>query len=50
MALVAFFAPYVDWRASTIGHRFLMTVVVLSALPAAALLAHVLGDGRAREG
>jgi hypothetical protein len=48
--LIAFFAPYSDWRASTIGHRFLMTVVVLSALPAAALLGRVLGAERVPEG
>ncbi|MEX2206418.1 MAG: glycosyltransferase 87 family protein [Myxococcota bacterium] len=41
LALLAFFAPYEPWRASSIGHRFLMTVVVLSALPAALLFARV---------
>ena len=50
VVLIAFFAPYSDWRASTIGHRFLMTVVVLSALPATALLGRVLGAERAPEG
>ena len=38
LALIAFFAPYQEWQASTIGHRFLMSVVVLSATPAAALV------------
>lgn len=34
---LATFARYADWRASTFGHRFLMTVVALGVLPAAAL-------------
>lgn len=41
LALVAFFAPYRPWQASNIGHRFLMTVVVLSALPVALLVGRV---------
>lgn len=48
LALVAFFAPYKLWQASTIGHRFLMTVVVLSALPAALLVDRVVGVGETR--
>jgi len=37
-AQMALFGPYRDWGATSIGHRFLMTVVVLGAAPAAALL------------
>lgn len=34
---LATFASYRDWQASDFGHRFLLTVVALSALPLAAL-------------
>ncbi|MGZ6071018.1 MAG: hypothetical protein ACXWK8_07355 [Myxococcaceae bacterium] len=37
LAQLATFASYVDWRASSIGHRFLMTVVALGVIPAALL-------------
>ena len=40
---LATFAKYADWRASNYGHRFLMTVVVLGVIPAAALCDHALG-------
>jgi len=45
---MAVFAPYRAWHASNYGHRFLMTVVALSAIPVAALAQRVL-DSRARE-
>jgi len=38
LAQVFLFAPYRMWDASNYGHRFLLTVVVLGAAPAAALL------------
>ena len=44
LALVVLFAPYGLWRESKFGHRFLMTVVVLSALPAALVLSEALGE------
>jgi hypothetical protein len=37
LAQLATFARYADWRASSYGHRFLLTVVALGVLPAAAL-------------
>jgi hypothetical protein len=43
LAQLLVFARYEDWRASSYGHRFLMTVVVLGVLPAAALCDRVLG-------
>jgi hypothetical protein len=42
LALIFFFAPYRLWYLSNFGHRFLMTVVVLSAIPVAALFDRVL--------
>lgn len=50
LAQVAIFAPYKEWSASSYGHRFLLSAVVLSAAPVAALLAFVLGEqSRLRE-
>jgi hypothetical protein len=49
LALAGLFAPYEPWRASSIGHRFLMTDVVLSALPAALLFARVIGEHETRD-
>jgi hypothetical protein len=48
---LAVFAPYREWAASSYGSRFLLTVVVLSALPVAALAQWVLaplGDAETR--
>ena len=39
---LAVFAPYRYWGASSYGHRFLLTVVALSAAPVAALLSAAL--------
>jgi hypothetical protein len=39
---LATFAKYEQWSVTRYGHRFLMTVVVLSALPVAALIDQVL--------
>ncbi len=41
-AQIAIFAPYRHWAASSYGHRFLMTVVALSAAPVAAAVAWAL--------
>ena len=43
LAQLATFARYADWRASSYGHRFLLTVVGLGVLPAAALCDRALG-------
>jgi hypothetical protein len=43
IAQLATFARYADWRASNYGHRFLMTVVALGVVPAAALVDRALG-------
>ena len=47
-AQLAIFAKYSDWMASNFGHRFLLTVVALGAVPAAALVAWLL-DGLANK-
>jgi len=44
LAQIAVFAPYREWQASSFGHRFLMTAVVLSAAPVAALFAAALRE------
>ena len=43
LAQLMTFAKYADWRASSYGHRFLMTVVVLGVIPAAALCDRAIG-------
>jgi hypothetical protein len=46
-AQLAVFAPYRMWSASTYGHRFAMTAIVLCAIPLAALADRVLRTGAA---
>jgi hypothetical protein len=48
LAPLALFAKYEQWSASSYGPRFLLSVVALSALPAAAVLAFVFQRVRAR--
>jgi hypothetical protein len=50
IAQLTTFAKYADWRASSYGHRFLMTVVVLGVIPAAALCDRALGCLAQRRG
>ena len=47
-AQLAMFAKYEQWNVSSYGPRFLLSVVALSALPAAATLAFVLQLARRR--
>jgi hypothetical protein len=47
-AQLAMFAKYAQWNVSSYGPRFLLSVVALSALPAAAALDHLLRLARRR--
>ena len=47
---IASFAKYRRWHHSTFGHRFLITTVVLSAIPIGALVDWTPAAGRRRDG